>query len=79
MTRWPPAPTSATILPVNPESTAAEMPALKKTAALGLLRRRQVYLPTWRGWLLLLLCAAGLFLLFLLRVQPFLALGPDAP
>lgn len=45
--------------------------------ALGLLRRREVALPTWRGWLVLalLLFAAGRG--FLAWVHPFLAV--DAP
>jgi hypothetical protein len=43
--------------------------------ALGLLRRREVILPTWRGWLgLALLLAAGARG-FLVWVQPFLAVN----
>jgi hypothetical protein len=41
--------------------------------AFGLLRRREVVLPTWRGWLALLLLAALLVRAFLSWVQPFLA------
>lgn len=41
--------------------------------ALGLLRRREVALPTWRGWLALLLLIALAIRIFLSWVQPFLA------
>lgn len=39
----------------------------------GLLRRRQCIVPTWRGWLLLLLAALGLGLIGVREIHPFLA------
>ena len=45
--------------------------------ALGSLRRREVILPTWRGWLVLALLLLAGARGFLAWVQPFLAV--DAP
>ncbi len=42
-----------------------------------LLKRRQVPVPTWRGWLVLLLAGCGFAIFLLLTIHPFLA--PDAP
>jgi hypothetical protein len=43
--------------------------------ALGLLRRREVALPTWRGWLVVALLLLAAVRGFLLRVHPFLAVN----
>ena len=40
---------------------------------LALLRRREVFWPTWRGWLVLLLLLFGLFLFGMREIHPFLA------
>ena len=53
------------------EKTVPEKPGWK------LLQRRQVPVPTWRGWLVLLAGCAGLSIFLLLTIHPFLA--PDAP
>lgn len=45
----------------------------EKAFALGLLRRRQVAVPTWKGLLLLILIVAGLCRAFLACAHPFLA------
>ncbi len=45
----------------------------------GLVRRREVWLPTWRGWLLLGLSAAALGLFFLIRIHAFLAESAPVP
>lgn len=45
----------------------------EKAFAMGLLRRRQVAVPTWKGLLLLILIAAGLGRAFLACAHPFLA------
>jgi uncharacterized SAM-binding protein YcdF (DUF218 family) len=46
---------------------------------LGLLRRRQCLVPTWRGWLLFVLVCA-LFAFFVFReAQPFLAMDDPQP
>ncbi len=39
----------------------------------GLARRRQLILPTWKGWILFLLIALGVFFLVLRGLYPFLA------
>ena len=39
----------------------------------GLVRRRECLLPTWRGWLLLLLAGLSLAIVAVKKVQPFLA------
>jgi uncharacterized SAM-binding protein YcdF (DUF218 family) len=46
---------------------------------LGLLRRRQCLVPTLRGWLLLGLSSAALFLLLFCRIHPFLAVTDSVP
>ncbi len=46
----------------------------KDTFALGMLRRREIVLPSLRGLLLLALAAAGCGRLILTHIQPFLAL-----
>jgi uncharacterized SAM-binding protein YcdF (DUF218 family) len=51
----------------------------EKRPCLGLLRRRQILLPTWRGWLLLVLVGGGLALLAMLEVGPFLSVTDPAP
>ena len=43
--------------------------------AFGMLRRREVAVPTWRGWLLLVLLTAAAFRGFLAWVHPFLAIN----
>ncbi len=43
------------------------------TKACGLLRRRESWRPTWRGWLALALGLGVLTFLFILRIHPFLA------
>lgn len=45
----------------------------EKAFALGLMRRRQVAVPTWKGCLLLILIAVGLGRAFLACAYPFLA------
>jgi uncharacterized SAM-binding protein YcdF (DUF218 family) len=45
----------------------------------ALLRRREVLVPTWRGWLLFLLLAAGLMVVAVRQVHPFLALTEPSP
>jgi len=45
----------------------------------GLLRRRQCLVPTWRGWLALLLVFAALFFLLGRRAHAFLAVSAPAP
>jgi hypothetical protein len=44
----------------------------------GLLRRREVLVPTWQGWLVLLLSTALLAVGFIRSIQPFLALNATA-
>jgi len=44
-----------------------------------LLRRRQVWLPTWRGWLCLLVLVVGLFVWLFRALYPFLALSQPVP
>ncbi len=39
----------------------------------GLARRREILLPTWRGWLLLFCVGLAMFLTFLFGIFPFLA------
>ena len=56
-----------------------DAPPRKATAALGLLRRRSLWVPTWRGWLLLLLIVVGLGAALLLSVHPFLAVTDSKP
>jgi hypothetical protein len=51
----------------------------EKPFALGLFRRRQCTVPTWRGWLLILVCALGLATATVLNAYPFLALTDPAP
>ena len=41
--------------------------------AFGLLQRREIWLPTWRGWVFILLMGAGLVFLGAKEVHPFLA------
>jgi hypothetical protein len=45
----------------------------------GLWHRRVCLVPTWRGWLLLLLLAGGLTVFGLHRVEPFLAANDPLP
>ena len=45
----------------------------------GLLRRRQCLVPTWRGWLALILFACGLLFCFVRTVEPFLAVSDPLP
>ncbi|HWW01034.1 MAG TPA: ElyC/SanA/YdcF family protein [Candidatus Acidoferrum sp.] len=40
-----------------------------------LLRRRQVLMPTWRGWLVLLAGFIGLAIVAILKIHPFLAVN----
>jgi len=47
--------------------------------AWGLFRRRQVAVPTWRGWLLLVLALSGCSFLFFRRIYPFLATTDSKP
>jgi hypothetical protein len=49
------------------------------TTCLGLLRRRKCPVPTVRGWALLLLGLAGLAVLAMRRVYPFLAVTDPRP
>jgi uncharacterized SAM-binding protein YcdF (DUF218 family) len=53
------------------ETTVPEKPGWK------LLKRRQVPVPTWRGWLVLLAGCSGLAIFLLLTIHSFLA--PNAP
>jgi hypothetical protein len=46
---------------------------------LGLLRRRQCLVPTWRGWLALALCFAGLAIFCAQEMYPFLAVNAPIP
>ena len=49
---------------------------MKQPKALqGFLRRRECLLPTWRGWLVLLLACAALIVLIVRRAYPFLAVN----
>lgn len=45
----------------------------------GLLRRRQCLLPTWRGWVLLVLGGASIVLLTFWNAEPFLAMQAPRP
>jgi hypothetical protein len=51
--------------------------AISERRFLGLARRRHLWLPTWRGWLLLLMLIALAGYVALHRIHPFLA--PDLP
>ncbi len=46
---------------------------------MGLLRPRQIWFPTWRGWGLLLLLAFALTLTTVKKIQPFLAVTAPIP
>ncbi len=46
---------------------------------LGLLQRRQCVVPTWRGWLLLLLVLGGLGIFFVHGIYGFLAVNDPVP
>jgi len=46
---------------------------------LGLLRRRQCIVPTWRGWLLLLLAIGTAGVLFVRNIYDFLAVNDPLP
>jgi len=46
---------------------------MKKNAGWGLVRRRDCLVPTWRGWLLLLLSLALLSVVTVRELRPFLA------
>ena len=50
-----------------------------KTEYFGLIHRRQCLLPTWRGWLILLLAAGGLAVTGLRCLYPFLAPNDPLP
>lgn len=45
----------------------------------GLFERRECLLPTWRGWLVLLLIGAGLVVFGMREVYPFLAVNDPIP
>jgi DUF218 domain-containing protein len=45
----------------------------------GLLRRRECLLPTWRGWLVLVISFGTAFVLLVLRIHPFLAVNQPLP
>jgi len=47
----------------------------RETRLKGLLRRRQLWMPTWRGWLLLLLAGALAACVFWRTIHPFLAMN----
>jgi hypothetical protein len=47
----------------------------ENSLAMGLLRKREVALPTWKGWLLLIAIAFGLGRAFLACSHPFLAVN----
>jgi len=51
----------------------------EKTEYLGLIRRRQCLLPTWRGWLLLLLGILAFGLIGIRCLYPFLATNDPLP
>jgi hypothetical protein len=58
---------------------AAPASAGRRTALAGLLRRRSVFVPTWRCWVLLLVLIAGLAGTILFGVHPFLAVTDPRP
>jgi hypothetical protein len=70
--------TVSTTEPTVPSQQPHVAPA-RKTSALGLLRRRSLWLPTWRGWLLLVFLLCGLGAALLLGVHPFLAVTDSRP
>jgi len=45
----------------------------------GLMRRRQCFVPTWRGWLVLALVLATLAVVSVRRIYPFLAANDPCP
>src|SRR5216110_3307858 len=47
--------------------------------ALGLLRRRQILIPTWRGWIVLVALAALILSFAARRAYPFLAVTDPIP
>jgi hypothetical protein len=49
------------------------------TTLWGLLRRRQVVVPTWRGWLLVLFVAGASTVFLLRQAQTFLAVTENVP
>lgn len=51
----------------------------EKTQYLGLIRRRQCLLPTWRGWLILLLLVIGFAVIGVRCLYPFLAPNDALP
>jgi uncharacterized SAM-binding protein YcdF (DUF218 family) len=51
----------------------------EKSNLWGLLRRRAAWLPTWRGWLAILLIFAALALLGVHEIHPFLAVNKPLP
>lgn len=52
---------------------------IKRKILGAVLRRRECLLPTWRGWILILLASAGIVWMVVLSVQPFLALNRPLP
>jgi uncharacterized SAM-binding protein YcdF (DUF218 family) len=49
------------------------------TRCWGLVRRRELLVPTWRGWLLLAALALSLFAGLMLTIHPFLAASDGRP
>src|SRR4029453_4167827 len=66
----------------NRESVGSHLPLMserigrRRKPYFGFARRREILLPTWRGWLLLFCVGALLFSAFLFGIFPFLAV-PD--
>jgi hypothetical protein len=60
--------------PVTPTSSVPRIRE-KDSRLFGLLRRKQIWLPSWQGWLLLVVLAAGASWLFLLHAYSFLAIN----
>lgn len=54
-------------------------PQEPQRTCLGLLRRRQGLMPTWRGWLLLIFILTGLSIVGVRTLYPFLAVNAPAP
>ncbi|MEI7731354.1 MAG: ElyC/SanA/YdcF family protein [Verrucomicrobiota bacterium] len=65
--------------PVPAESTTKTGAAKPCACCGGLLRRRECWVPTWRGWLLLLLLSVVLVLIVGPRTYGFLALHDPVP
>jgi hypothetical protein len=56
----------------KPATTSASARPVRTTLA-GLLRRREVWALTWRGWLIVLSLALAIFVMATLTIYPFLA------